>query len=98
MECGSLKIIDKGKMGILEEVDQIQTQNLIKIKNGTETLCRSRTMSPKDYFSNKKGNHSPMDRLEAIVNSDPEIKGVHPKLLNYIFNQQRVWMRKSTGH
>ena len=96
MDCWPLGVLDKGKLGVLEEGDRVQTRKVGKDSKNNES-CVVTLSKPRDYFSSK-GDRSPMDRLKDLVEAEPQIRTVQPQLLRYIFDQQRDWLRDNVGH
>ncbi len=97
MECWPLGIVDKGKKGTLEDADRIVVRSEVPGDKG-ETKCSAKQFKPRDYFSAGSGGETPMDRLKALVDGEPQVRTVNPALLQYIFDQQREWYRNQAGH
>jgi hypothetical protein len=97
MDCWPLGLLDRGKKNVLEEGDRIQVREVVRDGKGGEK-CVTSLARPKDYFSGNAGDRSPMDRLKDLVEAEPEVRTVNPVFLRYLFDQQRIWLRKNVGH
>jgi hypothetical protein len=96
-DCWPLSLVDRGKQGVLEEGDRVKISNVERNKKNEEK-CVATLKSPRDYFSAAKGEGAPLDRLKELVNAEPQIRTVSSNLLQFIFDEQREWMRQNTGH
>jgi len=97
MDCWPLELLDKGKMGTLEDGDRVRVKE-VKTEKGKEKCVVASTAKPRDYFSANSGDKSPIDRLKELVEAEPKVRTVNPQLLKYIFDQQREWYRNMAGH
>lgn len=97
MDCWPLGLLDRGRKNVLEDGDRIQVREVVKNGKGGEK-CVTTSVRPRDYFSGKTGDRSPMDRLKELVEAEPEVRTVNSGLLRYLFDQQRIWLRDNVGH